>query len=69
MEENVKLQGDRQGFPAYFPPHCQLPVEPSARASYCFPFKRKGKKALSINIASSGSVQCLARRENLEKFC
>ena len=67
MEENFKIQGDRQGFPAYFPPHCQLSVVPSAIASYCFPFKRKGK-TLSINIVSSESAQCLAQRENLEKI-
>ena len=66
MEESFKIQGNRQGSPAYIIPNHLWYLK---LASYCLPFKRKGMKTLSINTVSPGSAQCPALGENLENFC
>lgn len=66
MEESFKVQGNRQGSPAYIAPNHLWYLQ---LASYCLSFKRKGMKAILINTVSPGSAQCLAPSENLENFC
>lgn len=62
MEESFKVQGNRQGSPAYIVPnhlwYLKLP-------SYCLSFKRKGMKTLSINTVSPGSCYLMTFGEQV----